>query len=170
MNSMSAEHHSSNSPNKGASAWCKLCRRRGKRYTACGVWLCMIPCFNEYHSIKHVWFISLSCVIPQLVDGFGISHFIVLFGILQFIVLFARTPNQQSDNLWSLFQKFVVKNCCIKNGTLFSTNSFGNDLAKCSSSTMYELGIYSFCAVIRHSDVAKVWKGHQFKRYKLTFL
>jgi len=58
----------------------------------------------------------------------------------------------------------------MKNGTLFSTNLFGNDLAKCSSSRIYELGSYSCYAVIRHNDVAKVRKGHQFRRYKLTFL
>jgi len=87
---------------KGPQRRRKSCRRHGKRYTACGVWLCMIPCFNEYHSLKHVWF-SISCVIPQLVVDFGVSHFIVLFGVLQFIVLFTRTPGKQSNNFRSLF-------------------------------------------------------------------
>ena len=71
---------------KGPQRRCKLSRRHGKRYTACGVWLCMMPCFNEYHSLKHVWFTSFSCVIPQLLVGFSVLHFIVLFGILQFII------------------------------------------------------------------------------------
>jgi len=143
LNSMNAERHSSNSPNKGASERYKLCRSRGKRNTACRVWLCMIPCFNEYHSLKHVWFTSLSCVIPHLVVGFGVSHFIVLFGVLQLIVLF---PALQANKviISEVYSKnLLYKNCCIKNGTLFSTNSFGNDLAKCSSNWICELGTVS---------------------------
>jgi len=67
-------------------------------------------------------------------------------------------------------KNLLQKNSCIKNANLVSTNSFGNDLAKCSSNKIYESESYSCCTVIRRSDVAKVRKEHQFRRYKLTFL
>jgi len=57
----------------------------------------MIPCFNEYHSLKHESFTSLLCVVPQLVVDFGVSHFIFVFGLL-FIALFTCATDKQSDN------------------------------------------------------------------------
>jgi len=98
MNSMSAERHSSNSPNKGASA---------KVQTVQKAWQTLYCMWGLTLHDTTLQQISLpeTCVIyfpfmchNTLVAGFGFSHFIVLFGVLQFIVLFTRTPGKQSDN------------------------------------------------------------------------
>jgi len=51
---------------------------------------------------------------------------------------------------------------------LFSTNSLGNDLAKCSSNMIYKLGSYSCCAIMRHSDVAP--KTTSVQEVQINFL
>jgi len=59
MNSISAENcpYSSNSPKKGLieGANCAGSVANTKTLdTACVVSLCMIPCVNEFHTLKHV--------------------------------------------------------------------------------------------------------------------
>ena len=114
-------------------------------------------CGFPFHVSYHNWLLTLA------------SH-ISLFYLAYYNSLYYLPALQANKAIISevCSKNLLHKNYCIKNGTLFSTNSLGNDLVKCSSNRIYKLESYSCCAVIRHSGIAKVRKRHQFRRYKLT--
>ena len=125
--------------------------------TACGVSLCMIPCFNEYRTLKHVWFpFYLSCHKTFLLR----TTIHCLFAELQLNALCARVSRKQSDRCWRLLSTTCNKNCCTDCSAWFSSQSFANVLAKRFSNRMCRLGSCVCRDAIRHSDGAEATKWH----------
>ena len=140
----------------GPQQSCKLCRRRGKRKDTrlyC-MWisLCMIPCFNEYHTLKHMWFSLLNiCDFPFTLKHMWFPFYLSchkslfllayrnpLFCLLDYNSLNSAPvlwPNKALDVV-VYCQQIAVKKCCI---------SYSNPPRDCVSRD-----------VISHSDFAEV--------------